>query len=59
MSSNKTYNQVLRDKTLEYLQNINLASPPPPDEIEYTILHKVYYGSSKSNLHLQAVRQDF
>ena len=41
MSSNKTYNQVLRDKTLEYLQNINLASPPPPDEIEYTILHKV------------------
>lgn len=41
MSSNKTYNQVLRDKTLEYLQNINLANPPSPDEIEYTIIHKM------------------
>lgn len=37
----KTQSQVLRDKTIEYLQSINLASPPSPDEIEYTILHKV------------------
>ena len=27
----KTYTQVLRDKTIEYLQSINLASPPSPD----------------------------
>ena len=37
----KTYTQVLRDKTIEYLQSINLASPPSPDEIEYTIIHKM------------------
>ena len=41
MPAFKTYTQALRDKTIEYLQNINLASPPSPDEIEYTILHKV------------------
>ena len=33
-ASFKTYNQVLRDKTTDYLQTINPASPPTPDEIE-------------------------
>lgn len=40
-ASFKTYNQVLRDKTTDYLQTINPASPPTPDEIEAEILHAV------------------
>ena len=45
----KTFMQVIRDKTDEYLRKINLASPPPPDKIEEDILRDITFEFDSMN----------